>query len=182
MDASEVPLTGTHNLLNVLAAFAFADHLGIDTTTAVATVRQFDGLPHRMELVAQTSGVQWINDSKATNVGAAAAALSGLPAPVILIAGGDAKGADFSALLQPIRERARTVVLLGRDAGIIDEAIAGTVPTIRVKDMREAVDRSAALAVAGDTVLLAPACASFDMYSSFEDRGEHFRSLVRELI
>ena len=154
---------------------------GLLTAAAVNAVRKFEGLPHRMELVREAHGVRWINDSKATNVGATVAALEGLSSPVVLIAGGDGKGAEFSALERPISNHARAVVLLGRDAGEIEKVIAGATKTVRARDMHEAVTLSLSLAREGDTVLLAPACASFDMYTNFEERGEHLKSLVREL-
>ena len=134
-----------------------------------------------MELVVRKDGVSWINDSKATNVGAAAAALEGLSNSIILIAGGDGKGADFTVLSKPIEQHARAVVLLGRDAADIARIVPNTVPVFAATDMRDAITRAASLAVDGDFVLLAPACASFDMYANFEERGDHFKTLVREL-
>ena len=127
-------------------------------------------------------GVTWINDSKATNVGAAAAALEGLSNSVILIAGGDGKGADFSALSNPIAQHARAVVLIGRDADRIAAIVPEGIPVFDVDDMHDAVIRAGSLSVDGDQVLLSPACASFDMYDNFEERGEDFRNLVKVLI
>lgn len=181
LPADQVPLAGRHNLLNVLAAMALAEQVGVDDEACAEAIRKYQGLPHRMELVARENGVSWINDSKATNVGAAAAALEGLSNSVILIAGGDGKGADFSALKTPIAQHARAVVLLGRDADIIADVVPDTVPVFKASDMRDAVTRARSLAVEGDYVLLSPACASFDMYTNFEERGEDFTSLVKEL-
>lgn len=181
MTAGEVPLAGRHNLLNVQAAMALAEQVGVDDESMAEAVRDFQGLPHRMETVAVRGGVTWINDSKATNVGSAAAALEGLSNSVILIAGGDGKGADFSALSKPIARHARAVVLLGRDAERIEAVVPEGVPVFVVRDMSEAVIRAAALSVDGDYVLLSPACASFDMYDNFEKRGDHFRKLVEDL-
>lgn len=179
--SGEVPLAGRHNALNVLAAMALAEQLGVGMRACIEAIRKFQGLPHRMEVVVEREGVRWINDSKATNVGAATAAIQGLASPVVLIAGGEGKGADFAPLREPLLRFGRAVVLLGRDAAQIERAIAGAVPVLRAKDMRDAVLLAASRAVAGDTVLLAPACASFDMYRDFEQRGEHFTSLVWEL-
>jgi UDP-N-acetylmuramoylalanine--D-glutamate ligase len=131
--------------------------------------------------VLQHDGVTWINDSKGTNVGATAAALSGMTAPVILIAGGDGKGADFSSLRPAVAQRARAVVLIGRDAPRIESALAGAVPVHHARDMRAAVERAAELARPGDVVLLSPACASFDMFRNFEHRGEVFKTTVKEV-
>jgi UDP-N-acetylmuramoylalanine--D-glutamate ligase len=181
MPAGHVPMAGKHNLLNVLAAIALAEQIGVDEQACVAAVEEFQALPHRMELVVRKDGVSWINDSKATNVGAAAAALEGLSNSIILIAGGDGKGADFTVLSKPIEQHARAVVLLGRDAADIARVIPDTVPVFAATDMRDAIIRAGSLAVDGDFVLLAPACASFDMYTNFEERGDHFKTLVREL-
>ncbi len=182
MPAARVPMAGKHNLLNVLAAIALAEQVGVDEHTCVTAVEEFQPLPHRMELVVRKDGVAWINDSKATNVGAAAAALEGLSNSIILIAGGDGKGADFTVLQRPIEQHTRAVVLLGRDAAEIARIIPDTVPVFAATDMREAIIRARSLAVDGDFVLLAPACASFDMYTNFEERGDHFKTLVRELV
>ena len=182
LPADSVPLTGRHNLLNAQAALALAEQMGVSADSGIQAIREFRGLPHRMELITHQHGVHWINDSKATNVGATVAALNGLSAPVVLIAGGDAKGADFSPLRDPVAKHARAVVLLGRDADEIERVIADVVPTIAAADMSEAVALAKTLAVAGDVVLLAPACASFDMYDNFEQRGEHFKTSVYELV
>lgn len=182
MAAEQVPLAGRHNLINVLAAMALAEQVGVDYEVMVEAVRSFQGLPHRMETVLVKRGVTWINDSKATNVGAAAAALEGLSNSVILIAGGDGKGADFSALSNPIAQHARAVVLIGRDADRIAAIVPEGIPVFDVDDMHDAVIRAGSLSVDGDQVLLSPACASFDMYDNFEERGEDFRNLVKVLI
>ena len=182
LNAEDITLSGRHNLLNVLAAMALAEHVGVEEGVCIAAARQFHGLPHRMELVSKKHGVSWINDSKATNVGAAVAALEGLSSSVILIAGGDSKGADFNALKTPISRHARAVVLIGRDADRIAHVVPDDIPMFVAKDMREAVNRARSMAVNGDCVLMSPACASFDMYASFEERGDDFKSLVHELV
>ena len=180
MSASEVPLPGRHNIANVLAAMALADTLGVAPAAQVVAARAFKGLPHRTELVAERDGIRWINDSKGTNVGATVAALSGMDAPVVLIAGGDGKGADFAELRRACARRTRAVILLGRDGPRIEAALSGVVPTKHAADMHDAVRQAGAVAHAGDIVLLSPACASFDMFRNYEHRGEVFRAAVRE--
>ncbi|MBI3899178.1 MAG: UDP-N-acetylmuramoyl-L-alanine--D-glutamate ligase [Gammaproteobacteria bacterium] len=180
--AVDVPLPGSHNLANVLAALALTDALNVPRAAQVAAVRAFKGLPHRTELVGERDGVRWINDSKGTNVGATAAALNGMTAPVVLIAGGDGKGADFSELKDVCAAHARAVVLIGRDAAKIEAALQGVVPTQHAHDMKEAVRAAHAFAQPGDIVLLSPACASLDMYKNYEHRGATFRAAVEELL
>jgi UDP-N-acetylmuramoylalanine--D-glutamate ligase len=181
MAAREVPLAGRHNLANVLAAMALAETAGVVPEDACAAVREFKGLPHRTELVAERNGVRWYDDSKGTNVGATVAALNGMTAPVILIAGGDGKGQDFSELKPACAQHARAVVLIGRDAPLIEAALGNAVTARRAKDMHEAVRFAAGLAQPGDVVLLSPACASFDMFRNYEHRAEVFRAAVREV-
>jgi UDP-N-acetylmuramoylalanine--D-glutamate ligase len=181
MSAREVPLAGRHNLANVLAAMALAEAAGVVPEDACTAVREFKGLHHRTELVAEHDGVCWYDDSKGTNVGATVAALNGMTAPVILIAGGDGKGQDFSELKPACAQHARAVVLIGRDAPLIEAALGNTVTARRAKDMHEAVRFAAGLAQPGDVVLLSPACASFDMFRNYEHRAEVFRAAVREV-
>ena len=178
--AREVPLAGRHNLANVLAAMALAEAVGVTPEAACAAVREFKGLHHRTELVAERHGVRWYDDSKGTNVGATIAALNGMVAPVILIAGGDGKGQDFSELRPACTQHARAVVLIGRAAPLIEAALGDAVTIRRAKDMHEAVHLAAGLAQPGDVVLLSPACASFDMFRNYEHRAEVFRAAVRE--
>jgi UDP-N-acetylmuramoylalanine--D-glutamate ligase len=180
--ARDVPLPGRHNLANVLAALALTDALQVPRAAQVAAIRAFRGLPHRTELVAERDGVRWINDSKGTNVGATAAALNGMSAPVVLIAGGDGKGADFTELKGVCAAHARAVVLIGRDAPQIEQALRGVVPTRYAADMPAAVRIARDLARAGDIVLLSPACASFDMFDNYQHRGDVFRRAVEELL
>jgi len=180
--ASEIRLPGRHNLTNVLAAMALADAAGVPRNAQQQAARTFAGLPHRTEVVGHYQGVTWINDSKGTNVGATLAAIAGMTAPVVLIAGGDGKGADFTPLKPAVAERARMVVLIGRDAPQIETALGGVVPVYRAADMRAAVTRAAELAQAGDVVLLSPACASFDMFRNYEHRGDVFKTTVKEVL
>jgi UDP-N-acetylmuramoylalanine--D-glutamate ligase len=182
LPAREVPLPGRHNLANALAALALAETVGVASAAACAAIRRFRGLPHRTELVGEKDGVRWINDSKGTNVGATVAALNGMTAPTVLIAGGDGKGQDFSALRPAVSAHARAVVLVGRDAPLIEAALAGTVSLTRAPTLPEAVRLARRLAQPGDTVLLSPACASFDMFRNYEHRGDVFRAAVREVL
>jgi UDP-N-acetylmuramoylalanine--D-glutamate ligase len=181
MPASGVPVPGRHNLLNVLAAMALAEVVHVPLDAMKRAVARFQGLHHRTELVAERHGVRWIDDSKGTNVGATVAALGGMDAPVILIAGGDGKGADFSELRAPVAKHARAVVLIGRDAPQIEKALAGVVPVVNAADMPAAVRAAARLAQPGDVVLLSPACASFDMFRNYEHRGQVFAQAVKEV-
>jgi UDP-N-acetylmuramoylalanine--D-glutamate ligase len=178
----QVPLPGRHNLANVLAAMALAEACDVPLAAMQRAVIGFKGLPHRTELIATRDRVRWINDSKGTNVGATVAALMGMTGPVVLIAGGDGKGADFSPLKAAVARHARAVVLIGRDAPLIEAAIAGAAPVSYADDMRAAVAKARQLAHAGDIVLLSPACASFDMFDNFEHRGRVFAQTVRETL
>jgi UDP-N-acetylmuramoylalanine--D-glutamate ligase len=180
--AADVRLPGRHNLANVLAAFALTDVVCESRAAQIEAARAFTGLPHRTELVAERDGIRWINDSKGTNVGATLAALNGMDAPVVLIAGGDGKGADFTPLREACAARARAVVVIGRDASRIEAALSGAVPVCHADDMRAAVRAARSLAQSGDIVLLSPACASFDMFKNYEHRGEVFRDAVKELL
>ncbi|NOZ10672.1 MAG: UDP-N-acetylmuramoyl-L-alanine--D-glutamate ligase [Gammaproteobacteria bacterium] len=180
MPVSDVPLNGRHNLANVLAAMALAEAVKVPVDAMVRAVRCFKGLAHRSEWVLEHEGVHWVNDSKGTNVGATVAALKGAGSPVVLIAGGDAKGADFTPLRGAVADHARAVVLMGRDAPQIAAAMGDVVPIVEAKDMAQAVSLAAGLAQTGDTVLLSPACASFDMFRDYQHRGEAFICAVRE--
>jgi UDP-N-acetylmuramoylalanine--D-glutamate ligase len=135
-----------------------------------------------MQRVAEISGVTWVNDSKATNIGACVAALEGYDRKVILIAGGDAKGADMNELKPVIKEKAKSVVLMGKDAGLIEQALNNCVPVYSAKNMVEAVKICAGIAESGDSVLLSPACASLDQYKNYQDRGNQFSKAVLRLL
>ena len=175
----ELALRGRHNALNALAAMAIADDLGIDRDAIRRTLRAFPGLAHRCEPIGCAGGARWYDDSKGTNVGATVAAVSGFDVPLVLIAGGDGKGADFRPLGRALREcagRLREVVLLGRDAPAIRSLVEGRVPVVEVGTMAEAVARARAAARPGDAVLLSPACASWDMYRDYRERGRDFRA------
>ena len=180
MSVGAVPLAGMHNVANVLAAFALGDAIGLRVGAMASAVQAYEGLPHRCETVAVRDGVRWINDSKGTNVGAAVAAIEGIGAggPVVLIAGGVGKGADFAPLGEPAGRYVRCAVLIGRDASSLEAALGGRTEVRHAPDLAHAVDVAAAAARAGDSVVFSPACASFDMFADFEARGEAFRRLV----
>jgi UDP-N-acetylmuramoylalanine--D-glutamate ligase len=178
MPLTELPLEGRHNAANALAALALGVSVGLDEHLMCDALRKFKGLSHRMQRVAQIRGVTWVNDSKATNVGACVAALQGYANKVILIAGGDAKNADMNELTPVIKEKAKFVVLMGKDAGLIEQALDGCVPIYSASNMIQAVAIAAKLAQVGDSVLLSPACASLDQYKNYEDRGEKFAKAV----
>lgn len=177
----DVPLIGLHNVSNVLSAFALVDSLHIPADDLAATVRNFEGLAHRMQTVAVKAGVTWVNDSKATNIGAAATALQSIEGDVIWLAGGEGKGADFSELKPVLSSSIKLAVLFGTDAPTIEKAIGGAVPVRHVCSLEEAVNVANQVATEGAVVLLSPACASFDMFSSFEHRGQVFTQAVNGL-
>jgi len=178
MPLAELPLEGRHNAANALAALALGVAIGLNEQAMCNALRTFKGLDHRMQRVAEIRGVTWVNDSKATNIGACVAALKGYQRKVILIAGGDAKGADMNDLTPAVKEKAKAVVLMGKDAGLIEQALNGSVPVYFAENMTQAVQISASLAQAGDNVLLSPACASLDQYKNYQDRGEQFTKAV----
>jgi len=183
--AQELRIPGLHNRANALAALAIGTALGLDLSQMLEVLRGFPGLPHRTQFVAEIGGVSWYNDSKGTNVGASIAAMQGLDkndaTRTVLIAGGDCKGADFAALGAVLARCARGVVLIGRDAPAIAAVVPATVAQMAARDMDDAVAKAASLARPGDRVLLSPACASFDMFSDYRQRGDIFMQAVRRL-
>ncbi|GAB4121163.1 MAG: UDP-N-acetylmuramoyl-L-alanine--D-glutamate ligase [Sideroxydans sp.] len=180
MRADELRVSGLHNVANALAALALCRALEIPLPPLVDALRAFRGLPHRVEKVAEVHGVSYYDDSKGTNVGATEAALKGLGKPTVVILGGDGKGQDFSPLKNAVAQHARAVVLIGRDAPLIAQAIAGCgKPLLHARDMDEAVELAASQAQRGDAVLLSPACASFDMYRNYLHRAETFIAAVK---
>jgi UDP-N-acetylmuramoylalanine--D-glutamate ligase len=185
LPAAQLALKGMHNLSNALAALALGEAVGLALPAMLRGLRQFRGLAHRTQWLRERRGVHWYNDSKGTNVGATLAALQGLR-PVhrgqaVLIAGGDGKGADFSALAPVVAETCKALVLIGRDAPLLRAALAASAPVTLAASLREAVSLSAQAAAPGDFVLLSPACASFDMFDGFEHRGDVFMELVAGL-
>ena len=185
MPVRELKVRGAHNQANALAALALGHAVGLPFDAMLSSLRSFTGLEHRCQWVRELDGVSYYNDSKATNVGAALAAIEGLGADMdgklVLIAGGDGKGADFSGLRDSVARYCRAVVLIGRDAGLIADALGDAVPQVRVDSLDEAIARSRSLAHSGDAVLLSPACASFDMFKNYEERGHLFARAVEAL-
>lgn len=174
----DLRIHGSHNVANALAAVALARSMEVPFSRIVDGLKSFRGLPHRLELVAHRRGVDWYDDSKGTNVGATVAALQGLSRKTVLLAGGQGKGQDFSPLREPVKSHAVRVLLYGRDAHLIEKALAG-LPTERCLGLEDAVRKAAA--IRADAVLLSPACASFDMFRDYKHRGEVFAAAVKAL-
>ncbi len=179
---SELAVTGLHNVANALAALALCRAIGLTFSPLLQALREFCGLPHRIEKVAAINGVTFYDDSKGTNVGATVAALSSMTQNIVLIAGGDGKQQNFSPLKEAIAKHARAVVLIGRDAGRIAAAVDGCGVSLHsAATMEEAVQKSFSLAKAGDAVLMSPACASTDMFRNYVHRAEMFIAAIRDL-
>ncbi len=182
IDVTEISLPGAHNRANAMAAAAACLARGIDRDAVAAGLRSFPGVAHRLELIATRAGVAFVNDSKATNVASTLVALRSYAGAIHLIAGGRGKGQDFSPLAPVVAERCRAVYLIGEAAADLAHALApANVPLHQEGDLAAAVTAAAAAANPGDTVLLSPACASYDQYPDFEARGDHFRRLVGEI-
>ena len=178
---SEMKLKGRHQQINAIVACAIADIFQLPREKMCQALIDFEGLAHRTQFVAEIDGVTYINDSKGTNVGATIAAVTGMDAPIVLIAGGESKGADFSELKTALLGKVKNVILIGRDAGLIEKAIAGQIPVIRAVSLLAAVKQASEIAQSGDCVLLSPACASFDMFDNYQHRGEVFIDAVKDL-
>lgn len=178
LPVAALQLTGRHNVSNALAALALGTACGLEPAALLPGLRAYRPLPHRMAIVASRDGLSWIDDSKATNVGAAVASIGSLDGPLVLIAGGDGKGASFTMLADALRGRECVAVLLGRDRELLAAALQGICPVRRVADMPAAVREARAVAKSGWTVLLAPACSSLDMYRDYGARGDAFRDAV----
>jgi UDP-N-acetylmuramoylalanine--D-glutamate ligase len=183
MTVEDMKIVGKHNIANALAALALGSAMALPMPAMLSALKNYAGLPHRCRFVTKTNSVRWFNDSKATNVGATIAAIEGLAdlGKMVLIAGGIAKDQDFSALTSVLEHSVRVVVLLGQDAEQIAKAVPESVITIIAQDMQDAVSKASDIAYAGENVLLSPACASFDMFSGYEERGDTFEQLVKEL-
>jgi UDP-N-acetylmuramoylalanine--D-glutamate ligase len=179
--ADEIKIKGVHNLENAMAASAMALLADCPIKAVIASLREFPGLEHRLEFVKELNGVKYFNDSKGTNIGAVIKSLESFKEPVILIAGGRDKAGDFSILRHLVRERVKAVVLIGEAGEKIKRALGDLAETVMAKDLREAVIISRSMAVKGDVILLSPACASFDMFANFEDRGTQFKKIVMEM-
>ncbi len=182
LPVSALKIHGRHNQANALAAMALCAELGVGEAAMIEGLRAFAGLPHRSEWLAEIDGVAWINDSKGTNPGATRAAIEGMDRPLILLAGGQGKGADMTVLRDALRRHVKAAILFGEDAGILQQAWQDCCAIERVENLQQAVMRARDWAQKGDAVLLSPACASFDQYSNFAERGEHFRRLVEAMV
>jgi len=177
----EIRIKGVHNLENALAAVAISLCAGADKVSVAAVLKEFPGLEHRLEFVREKDGVTFINDSKGTNVGAVMKSVEGFAKPVILIAGGLDKGSDFSQLKDLFRRKVKLLILIGKAADKMAKAVGTATETVLAKTLQEAVQLAAGRASSGDVVLLSPACASFDMFKDFEDRGRQFKDAVKDL-
>ncbi|MBI4908253.1 MAG: UDP-N-acetylmuramoyl-L-alanine--D-glutamate ligase [Acidobacteria bacterium] len=182
MPALEIPLRGRHNIDNVMGAAAAARLAGAALAGIRAAVRTFPGVEHRIEFVRELDGVKYYNDSKATNVDAALKAVDAFDGGLWMILGGKDKGSDYAPLAEALRKKAKAVLLIGAAAEKIGAALAGAVPLVRCGTLENAVKEAAANAKPGDTVLLAPACASFDQFRSYEERGKLFKTFVGNLV
>jgi UDP-N-acetylmuramoylalanine--D-glutamate ligase len=182
MATDELRIPGTHNAANALAALAIGSQIGLSDEAMVEALRTFTGLSHRAQLVAEHNGVRFIDDSKGTNVGATIAAVHGLGAPIVLIAGGDGKGQDFAPLAQALKDRVRHAVLIGKDRGLLADALRDVCGVEFAEDMDGAVVMALRAARGGDLVLLSPACASFDMYRDYTERGAAFAAAARRVV
>ena len=181
LSVRDLALYGVHNQLNALAALAAGTLLGLDRAAMLQVLVEFPGLPHRMQFVARISAVDYINDSKATNVAAAVASIDSVDGMLVLIAGGDGKGGDFAELAEAVEGKLRGVVLIGKDAEKIAHALDTVMPVHFAENMESAVQMAAHCAESDDTVLLAPACASLDQYDNYMARGEAFITAVEGL-
>lgn len=185
LPVESILIKGVHNWMNALAACALAEAAGISMQHILNVLKTFPGLPHRCQWVREVDGVGWINDSKGTNIGATISAINGIggsmQGKIVLIAGGQGKGADFQELAQPVSEFVRSIVLIGEDADKIESALAKVVPVVRASSLEGAVTIAKTCAKPGDVVLLSPACASLDMFRDFNHRGDVFTSSVRGL-
>ncbi len=182
MPADALRIRGLHNAANALAAFALARAIELPPAALLHGLREYRGEAHRVELIASLDGVDYVDDSKGTNVGATVAALDGLAQRTVLIAGGDGKGQAFAPLAAPVARWCRTVMLIGRDAPLIREALAETgVPLVDHATLEAAVQAASMMAEPGDVVLLSPACASFDMFTGYAHRAAVFRSALEDI-
>ena len=182
IDTLGFPFSGKHNMLNAMAAATIGNLLNISDASIRDCLSHFKGAPHRMENVLTIQKVKYINDSKATNVNATFFALDSIETPIVWIVGGVDKGNDYSSLLEGVKEKVKAIICLGIDTKKIHEAFEGVVPSmIDTHDAAEAVQLAFRFASKGDTVLLSPACASFDLFKNYEDRGRQFKEAVKEL-
>ena len=182
INTAELLIGGSHNVANVMAALALVESLDLEQGKVLGAIKNFSGLPHRMQRIALKNGICWYNDSKATNVGAANAAIAGLTGKVVLIAGGESKEADLAPLKKPVQQHVKLMILIGRDALKIEQVCKGVTNIIHASCMYEAVVKANEAALPGDNVLLSPACASFDMFDNYQHRGEVYNAAVKAVL
>ena len=182
LDGISLSVPGDHNVSNALAVLALAEPLEVSEACLLASLPRFRGLAHRSEFIAEHEGIRWYNDSKGTNVDACEKAIMAMPGPVVLIAGGIGKGADFTPLQSIVRQYVKLLVLIGQDKEHIASVLGSYVETVMAESLTEAVAMARSRAIHGDVVLLSPACASFDMFRNFEDRGEQYSAAVHEVL
>ena len=181
IDADEIRIKGVHNLENAMAASAMALLANCPPEAVTESMKEFGGLEHRLELVRELDGVKYINDSKGTNTGAVVKSIESFREPLVLIAGGRDKAGDFSVLRGPVSQKVKAIILIGEASAKIKDALGDVTETVTAKDLAEAVKLSRQMAEKGGVVLLSPACASFDMFRDYEDRGRQFKKLVMEM-
>ncbi len=183
LGVNELKVVGTHNQANALAALALGTVIGLSEMAMCTALRSYKGLKHRMQLVADINGVQWVNDSKATNIGACIAALQGFKkSNVVLIAGGDCKGADMQELVPMVTEKVKALLLIGKDGALIKQVMHDAITVYDAGSLKKAVKKAVKIAEPGDTVLLSPACASLDQFANYQERGKFFASQVQALV
>ena len=181
LSSHEVKILGSHNLENILAAMAVGELIGLDINPMIEAIKEFKGLPHRMEFVENYKSIEFINDSKGTNVGAAIASINSLEGPIILLAGGQGKGGDFKFFANSVHKKIKKIILFGKDSKLIEKEFKDYVSSTCVESLKDAVHYATEYGHEGDQVLLSPACASFDQFDSYIHRGEEFCRIVREL-
>ena len=182
MPASEIALQGEAGILNSLAALAIGQALTLPMQDMLKVLKSFKGLPHRLALVAESNGVSWYNDSKGTNIGATVSSLRSLEENIILIAGGIFKGGDLELFNQTVSKHAKHVILLGQDAALLHQSLEPSIAMDYANSMQQAVETAKNKATSGDKILLSPACASFDMYTNYIERGKDFEQCVKRIL
>ncbi|MBD3379741.1 MAG: UDP-N-acetylmuramoyl-L-alanine--D-glutamate ligase [Candidatus Omnitrophica bacterium] len=181
LEVSDLPVEGVHNIENVICALLVSRIMGVDPGEAAASVKSFSGLSHRFQRIGSFRGIEFIDDSKATNVDAVRRALESIERKAVLIAGGIDKGGDYSVISELVREKVKAMVLIGEAADMIADLFRDDIRVERAPDMREAVIKAADLAEEGEAVLLSPMCSSFDMFASYKERGEEFQKAVKDI-
>jgi UDP-N-acetylmuramoylalanine--D-glutamate ligase len=181
IDINQIFIKGTHNLYNSMAAVLAGQFLGVDTGTLRSTLKTFEGVEHRLEFVREFNGIRYYNDSKATNVDSVWYALQAFKEPIVLLLGGRDKGNDYTQLTELVKKHVKAIIAIGESADKVEQAFRGSTTITKATSMDEAVSTAQSLAQSGDIVLLSPACASFDWFKNYEQRGQVFKELVKNL-